>query len=845
MSGQANTGDNGIGACKDAFRRRSHSLLAGVSLLALAAAPALAEDWQQRLRNMETGAAPSFDLGPIQIAQVTMAESRRFDIPAGDLQSALLAFSQTVDLQLLYPAEMTAGLATQGVQGEYTPEEALRRLLDGTGMTYRYASADAVTIERAAGRPDPKWLRPVIVTPKRVGEADDPERYDRIDPISRLTREQFGDLPNDRRLSDVMDRMPGVFFRGPVGVNRDIKFRGLDKGFNRFELDGIQLPGVSGERDFRVNRLSPLEIDVIEILRNPGASYEGDGIAGRIEATSRPIPDELKFELEALGGGVDTLDGSFRQFRAAVGDRPNENYGYNIFIDQARTPREKDKTKTTFDAANAFKEQEIEDETVIEDSLNLSGQLAVYLGDDTFRLKPKINIQESAKDKRKDKIKPGKDVETEFETGSSDDMTAGATLEHERKFNGGVLLKSDLSGFLTTEDADKLKRVFKGNTFDKQEEEVSELDDYQVQLRSSARIPIDYILPQDFHTGFQLRNRVRDQGKTKVETKADGTVTDKTEPGDSFTVDERLYAGFIESELFFSDNTSIKPGVRVETLQRLSEASGSPNSSTIRTDVLPSLQFRHSLDQNTVVKAAVSKKLNRPKFEEVVPFSKEKGDRFEVGNPDVQPAEAWNFDLEVTHATKSYLFSALLFRKEISNVIDITKTNEKKNGKDVFQVENVGDGWVHGLELEQRINMQVFNGNLDGLVLWANEGIYDSELTLDDTGEKQPFAEQRKFLLNAGADYQFPDKRTKLNIAAKYLGSLTKVKAVDEREVEDSRLLIDVGLRHTVTPNITVTFDVINVFDPDQDKNLFKGTDTTFDSETSGRVFFLGLQAKF
>jgi len=69
MSTQGSKGNSGNATRKGILRRRSRSLLAGVSLLALAATPAFGEDWQQRQQDIEYGAVPSFDLGPIELAQ--------------------------------------------------------------------------------------------------------------------------------------------------------------------------------------------------------------------------------------------------------------------------------------------------------------------------------------------------------------------------------------------------------------------------------------------------------------------------------------------------------------------------------------------------------------------------------------------------------------------------------------------------------------------------------------------------------------------------------------------------------------------------------------------------------
>ncbi len=768
-----------------------------------------------------------------------------FDIPGASLDQALTAFGHQSGLLVSVDSALTDGLESQGVRGRMAPAAALSRLLAGTGLAYQFSDSRTVTLISAPEAARREWLRPIVVTPLRVGEAEDPERFDRIDPVSRLTREQFEDLPNNRRLSDVIDRMPGVFFRGPVGVNRDIKFRGLDKDFNRFEVDGIQLPGLSGSRDFQPSRLSPLAVDVVEILRNPGAAYESDGIAGRVAVQTRPIPDELSLELDGHIGGIDTLDGTNRQLRIALGDRATPLFGYNLFVDQARTPREKDKTKTTFDEDGVFKEEEIEDEEVAEDSLNLSAELALFLEHDVLRLKPRFDRQDSSKDKTKDKIRTGRDPEREIEDEAGEDYTVGVTLDHERRLGGGMRLKSDASYFKTAEKKGKTKRVLKAGAIDKTEEEDSSVDDEFWQIRSALKVPLDVPVVQDLHLGVQARWRDRERGKTKVEIKPDGARSDKTESGDNFMVEERLLAAFVEDELFFTERFSLKPGVRVESVRRESQATGNSDATSVNTDVNPSVQLRYGIADATVLKLAVSRKVNRPKFEETVAFSKEKGDRFEVGNPDVEPAHAWNFDLELTYNTPDLLLSVLAFHKEVRNVIGLTDTGTQKDGKDVFRIENVGDGWVRGIELEQRLHMAFFSGLLDGWVLWANEGVYDSELERDDTGEKQPFDEQRDFLLNAGMDYLFPDRRTLVTIAAKYLGELEKVTGLDEIEVEENRLLLDLGLRYSVSPNVSLSFDALNVTDPDQDKKKFKDGEVTLDSETPGRVFFAGIEARF
>ncbi|GJL63933.1 MAG: ligand-gated channel [Nitrospirales bacterium] len=67
-------------------------------------------------------------------------------IPAGDLQSALLALSDQGGVELLYPAALVAGLQTKGLEGLYSSEEALQKVLKGTGLNYRFSNANTVTL---------------------------------------------------------------------------------------------------------------------------------------------------------------------------------------------------------------------------------------------------------------------------------------------------------------------------------------------------------------------------------------------------------------------------------------------------------------------------------------------------------------------------------------------------------------------------------------------------------------------------------------------------------------------------------------------------------------------------
>ncbi|MFT4090167.1 MAG: TonB-dependent receptor [Asticcacaulis sp.] len=89
-------------------------------------------------------------LSPIEAqAQSESAARYTFNIPAQALPDALILYGRQSGLEVTAESAHTRGRRTQGVSGELTSAEALRQLLNGTGLTYRWGSARAVIVEPA------------------------------------------------------------------------------------------------------------------------------------------------------------------------------------------------------------------------------------------------------------------------------------------------------------------------------------------------------------------------------------------------------------------------------------------------------------------------------------------------------------------------------------------------------------------------------------------------------------------------------------------------------------------------------------------------------------------------
>ena len=148
-------------------------------------------------------------------ASVTQ-QQMSFDIPSGTLEATLLAFQKISGLQVVIPNEAMRTLASPGVKGTYSSEQALREILRGTGISYRFTDKRTVLLEIHAGPESvevrdesrvilssPKYTEPLLDTPQT------------INVISKEVIEEQGATT----LRDVLKNVPGLTITAGEGGN--------------------------------------------------------------------------------------------------------------------------------------------------------------------------------------------------------------------------------------------------------------------------------------------------------------------------------------------------------------------------------------------------------------------------------------------------------------------------------------------------------------------------------------------------------------------------------------------------------------------------------------------------
>ncbi|HJU07243.1 MAG TPA: STN domain-containing protein, partial [Rhodanobacteraceae bacterium] len=99
-------------------------------------------------------------------AAFAQSTTRRVDIPAGDMVGALDQLARQTGAQFIYDANQLRGVQTAGVHGTLTTNQALERLLQGSGFGVKQDGSGAMVIVKTAApavpaaQPSPPPLAP-------------------------------------------------------------------------------------------------------------------------------------------------------------------------------------------------------------------------------------------------------------------------------------------------------------------------------------------------------------------------------------------------------------------------------------------------------------------------------------------------------------------------------------------------------------------------------------------------------------------------------------------------------------------------------------------------------------
>ncbi|MFN7110066.1 MAG: TonB-dependent receptor domain-containing protein [Brevundimonas sp.] len=256
----------------------------------------------------------------------TAEAARAYAIPPGSLADVLTLYASQSGRQIFFPTPLVEGRTSAGLSGRYEPDDALRRLLAGTGLTWSTTPQGLIYLRRAATETETvraaatAELSEIIVTGTLLRSSGPPSS-----PVVTLDRDTL-----DRRglgtVAEVLVDLPqnyagaGTPIATTTGADRGgsngayatgVNLRGLGPQSTLLLIDGRRLAG-SGFRG-ELNDLSALPSGAVErvdvLLDGASAIYGSDAVAGVVNVVMRRAFDgqETRVRLGAVEGGGEDL----------------------------------------------------------------------------------------------------------------------------------------------------------------------------------------------------------------------------------------------------------------------------------------------------------------------------------------------------------------------------------------------------------------------------------------------------------------------------------------------------------------------------------------------------------
>jgi outer membrane receptor protein involved in Fe transport len=245
------------------------------------------------------------------IAGPALAE--QFNIPAGNLEQALNRFTAQTGAALLVSNEAIKGIVTRGASGTLSEDQALSRLLTGTGFVMHRQNSGAITIVPgrsaenaqvldsivlAQAAPAPRAVETVTVTSSKLGGADVQSIPIAITALSQeqLTSSQTAGGP------DLVKQVPNLTFTKTNFTGYSIQIRGIGTQAISVTTDPAVAVALNDIPFIRNHFFEQEFYDLgqAEVLRGPqGTLYGRNATAGVVNLVTAKPTDQ--FEAQASG----------------------------------------------------------------------------------------------------------------------------------------------------------------------------------------------------------------------------------------------------------------------------------------------------------------------------------------------------------------------------------------------------------------------------------------------------------------------------------------------------------------------------------------------------------------
>jgi len=165
-----------------------------------------------------------------------------------------------------------------------------------------------------------------------------------------VSSDKIRDVP-DVNAAESIGRLPGVSLLREGGEGDKVVIRGLSPKYSVIEVDGVRMPGASGDRSVGLSTVSSEMLDGIELSKSLTADKDADAIGGVVNLRTRVAEEGFHFNVYGTGT-YNNLHNSFGNYKlsGSVGNRFfNNKLGLLVSGGLERVDRSADEFHATYD----------------------------------------------------------------------------------------------------------------------------------------------------------------------------------------------------------------------------------------------------------------------------------------------------------------------------------------------------------------------------------------------------------------------------------------------------------------------------------------------------------------
>ena len=237
----------------------------------------------------------------VTTAPAWAAEDRAsVELPAQSLAASLEALAGSFHNQLLYSADLVKGLNGAALKGEFTAEEALGKLLQGSGLEAKPAGNGAFTIQKAP-HAQVTVLDTITVTATRT-----PNRaFDVPASVSTVTRDQI-ESSQAKDMGAVVNNLPGVTMEASRLAGAIPTIRGYQGPDIILRVDDARHSLDSNVGVYTPMLVDPNFIRQVDVVRGPSSATYGGGGLGGVMSVRTIDADDILDPGKSIGGQAKT-----------------------------------------------------------------------------------------------------------------------------------------------------------------------------------------------------------------------------------------------------------------------------------------------------------------------------------------------------------------------------------------------------------------------------------------------------------------------------------------------------------------------------------------------------------